>query len=559
MIFRVNNQSPKSEAHVKLVSTEEMLSVEKEADANGLTYSEMMENAGSGLAKTIVEKFASLKERGVLGLVGSGNNGGDTLVALALMSEWGWKATAYIVRARPKDDPLMERLIATGGKILDSAEDKKFKNLKSSLAEHGILMDGILGTGIKLPLRGSVKETLEFTKKAINRMEQRPSIVAVDCPSGVDSDTGDASPDCLTADLTVTMAAVKRGLLEFPANNLLGELVLVGIGLEDQDDRSKTWQGINRVVVDEGWVRSRLPIRERNAHKGTFGTALIIAGSVNYTGAVLLSGEAAYRAGVGLVTLGVPSLLHGALAGHIPEATWILLPHEMGVIAEGAAEIVIENIGKASAMLLGPGFGLEDTTRNFMEDLFDPTRHGGRIGIGFITSTTEFGSSEKIDLPPMVIDADGLKALAKIADWPEKLPPKVILTPHPGEMAELTGLKVSEIQAARISIAENYASKWGHIIVLKGANTVVSEPGGRTAVVPIATPALSTAGSGDVLAGIIVGLRAQGVGGFESAVSGAWIHAQSGLRAANTFGTDRSVLAGDLLSSLVDVFRTLEK
>jgi hydroxyethylthiazole kinase-like uncharacterized protein yjeF len=544
---------------VKLVSTEEMLSVEREADANGLTYSEMMENAGSGLAKTIADKFASLKDMGVLGLVGSGNNGGDTLVALAIMSEWGWKASAYIVRTRPKDDPLIERLVSRGGMILDSADDKKFKNLKSALAEHGILMDGILGTGIKLPLRGSVKETLEFTKKAINRMDQRPNIVAVDCPSGVDSDTGEASPECLPADLTVTMAAVKRGLLEFPANNLLGELILVGIGLEDQDYRSKTWQGISRMVVDEEWVRSKLPIRERHAHKGTFGTAFIIAGSVNYTGAVLLSGQAAYRAGVGLVTLGVPSLLHGALAGHIPEATWILLPHEMGVIAEGAAEVVIENLGKATAMLLGPGFGLEDTTRNFLEDLFDPSRHGGRMGIGFVTSTTGFESSEKIELPPLVIDADGLKALAKIADWPKKLPPNVILTPHPGEMAELTGLTVSEIQAARVSIAENYASKWGHIIVLKGANTVISEPGGRTAVVPIATPALSTAGSGDVLAGIIVGLRAQGVEGFESAAIGAWIHAQCGLKSADTLGTDRSVIAGDLLSSLAEVFQILEK
>jgi hydroxyethylthiazole kinase-like uncharacterized protein yjeF len=547
------------EAYVKLVSTDEMSAIEKEADANGLPYSEMMENAGSGLAKTVVDKFGSMKEMGVLGLVGSGNNGGDTLVALALMADWGWNATAYIVRTRPKDDPLIERLADSGGKILDSAEDKKFKNLKSSLTEHGILLDGILGTGIKLPLRGSVKDTLEFTKKALNRMAQRPSIVAVDCPSGVDSDTGEASPECLAADLTVTMAAVKHGLLEFPANDLLGELVLVGIGLEDQDNRSKTWRGINRIVVDEQWVRSKLPIRGRDAHKGTFGTAFIIAGSVNYTGAVLLSGEAAYRTGVGLVTLGVPSILHRALAGHIPEATWILLPHEMGVISESAAEIVIENIGKASAMLLGPGFGLDDATRNFMKDLFDPSKPSGRMGIGFVTSTTEIESSERSKLPPLVIDADGLKILAKIADWPEKLPPKVIMTPHPGEMAELTGLKVSEIQAERISIAENYASKWGHIVVLKGANTVVSEPGGRTAVVPIATPALSTAGSGDVLAGIIVGLRAQGVGGFESAVSGAWIHAQCGLVSAATFGTNRSVIAGDLLSSLVNVFQILEK
>jgi NAD(P)H-hydrate epimerase len=543
---------------VKLVSTKEMLAVEKEADANGLPYSEMMENAGSGLAETIEVNYSSFKSLGILGLVGSGNNGGDTLVALALLSEWGWKATAYIVRARPKNDLLMERLISSGGVVLDAAEDKKFKQLKSALAEHGILMDGILGTGIKLPLRGTVKDVLRFTKKTLSRISPKPLVVAVDCPSGVDSDTGETSPDSLAADLTVTMAAIKRGLLEFPANDLLGDLVLVGIGLHDQDKRSKTWQALKREVVDEEWVQSTLPKRGRDAHKGTFGTAFIISGSVNYTGAVLLSGKAAYRAGAGLVTLGVPSPLHNILAGHIPEATWLLLPHEMGVIADSAAEVVFENLGKASAMLLGPGFGLEDTTRNFIEDLFNPSTSGGKSGIGFITSASESPGSGKPELPPLVIDADGLKLLAALPDWAEKINGKAILTPHPGEMAELTGLKVREIQAERISIAEKYANEWGHIVVLKGANTVVAEPDGRTSVIPVASAALSSAGSGDVLAGIIVGFRAQGLGGYESAVSGAWIHAQSGLKSAEYLGTNRSVIAGDLLTSMVDVIHELE-
>lgn len=543
---------------MKLVSTEEMMAVEKEADANGLSYAEMMENAGRGLAETVEDYYSSHKSNGILGLVGSGNNGGDTLVALALLSKWGWSATAYIVRERPKNDPLMERLISSSGSILEAADDKKFKYLKSALAENSILIDGILGTGIKLPLRGTVKDVLGLTKKTLDRMTPKPIVVAVDCPSGVDSDTGESSPDCLAADLTVTMAAIKRGLLQFPANNLLGDLVLVGIGLENQDKRSKTWQSLKREVADGNSVRSTLPKREREAHKGTFGTAFIISGSVNYTGAVILSGKAAYRSGAGLVTLGVPSPLHTTLAGHIPEATWVLLPHEMGVIAESAAEVVLENLGNASAMLLGPGFGLEDATKNFMEGLFNPKTPGVKSGIGFVTSLSDHQAVNKPDLPPLVIDADGLKLLAGISDWSEKLPGKAILTPHPGEMAELTGLKVSEIQAERIPIAEKYAKKWGHIVVLKGANTVIAEPGGRTSVIPVASPALSTAGSGDVLAGIIVGLRAQGLEGFEAAVSGAWIHAQSGLKSAEYLGTNRSVIAGDLLASMVDVIQELE-
>ncbi|UCD40837.1 MAG: NAD(P)H-hydrate dehydratase [Chloroflexota bacterium] len=543
---------------MKLVSTAEMIAVEKEADANGLSYSEMMENAGRGLAETINDRYSSLKSAGILGLVGSGNNGGDTLVALALLSDWGWKATAYIVRPRPENDPLMERLESSGGDIMDSAEDKKYKLLKTSLAEHGILMDGILGTGIKLPLRGTIKEVLEISKKTLNRLLLKPIIVAVDCPSGVDSDTGEASPDCLAADLTVTMAAIKRGLLEFPANDLLGEVILVGIGLAEEDKRSKTWRGIKRNVVDAEFVRSTLPERKRDAHKGTFGTAFIISGSVNYTGAVLLSGKAAYRAGAGLVTLGVPSPLHNTLAGHIPEATWVLLPHEMGVLADSAADVVYENLGKTSAMLLGPGFGLEDATKNFMENLFSPRVPGGKSGIGFVTTAREAAAGEKPELPPLVIDADGLKLLAKIPEWQQILPGQAILTPHPGEMAELTGQKVSDIQAERVAIAEKYAKEWGHIVVLKGANTVIADPAGRTSVIPVASAALSSAGSGDVLAGIIVGLLAQGMESYESAVSGAWIHAQSGLKSAEYLGTDRSVIAGDLISSMVDVLQELD-
>lgn len=543
---------------MKLVSTAEMQAVEKEADAKGLTYSEMMETAGGNLAEVVDGQFKDFKSSGILGLVGSGNNGGDTLVALALMADWGWNATAYIVGARAQNDPLMERLESTGGKILDVVDDKKFKNLKSALEEHGILMDGILGTGITLPMRGTPKEVLEFSKKTLVRMSPKPLIVAVDCPSGVDTDTGETSPDSLAADMTVTMAAVKRGLLEFPANNLLGKLVMVNIGLEDEDKRSKTWRGIKRNVVDADWVRATLPERDRDAHKGTFGTALIISGSVNYTGAVLLSGKAAYRAGAGLVTLGVPSPLHTSLAGHIPEATWLLLPHEMGVIADTAAEVILENLGKASAILLGPGFGLEDTTKNFMTNLFKPASQSGKIGIGFVTSVREIDTGNKPALPPLVVDADGLKLLAKIPEWTQKLPGEAVLTPHPGEMAELTGLAVSEIQAARIETAEKYAYEWGHVVVLKGANTVVAEPGGRTGIIPVASPALASAGSGDVLAGIIVGLRAQGLGGYESAVCGAWIHAQSGLKSEEYLGTNRSVIAGDLLSSMVDVIHELD-
>ena len=543
---------------MKLVSTVEMQKVELEADANGLSYAMMMEHAGLGLAEQVAARYGALRDGGILGLVGSGNNGGDTLVALAKMAEWGWKATAYLVGIRPEADPLLERLATSGGTIIDGTSDEKFKQLKSTLMNNAIVMDGILGTGIKLPLRGTVKNILGYAQKFIAQLESKPVIVAVDCPSGVDCDNGEAAKESMSADMTVTMAAVKIGLLRFPANNLIGELSIVGIGLDDHDKRSETWQSIKKQVATATQVRNYLPVRERDAHKGTFGTALIIAGSVNFTGAALLAGKAAYRVGVGLVTLGVPSPLHPALAGQFPEGTWLLLPHEMGVIAEGAAEIVLQNLGNASALLIGPGFGLEDTTKKFVNNLLSTSPGLKKSSIGFISPSLKGLDADNKKLPPLVIDADGLKLLAQITDWTSIVDKPAVLTPHPGEMAILTGLEVGEIQKDRIAVAETYAETWGHVVVLKGANTVIAEPGGRTAVVPVANPALARAGTGDVLAGIITGLRAQGLGAFESAVSGSWIHAQSGLLSARRMGTSTAVLAGDLVDSLPEVFSSLE-
>ncbi len=379
-------------------------------------------------------------------------------------------------------------------------------------------------------------------------------VIAVDCPSGVDCDSGEAASESIPADLTVTMAAVKAGLLKFPAYELAGEIKLVGIGLEEGEKALSAWKEIHRYVVDEEFVAAALPARPLDAHKGTFGTAVAAVGSVNYTGAALLSGKAAYRVGAGLVTLAVAGRLHAALAGQFPEATWILLPDDMGVIAENAATVLRENLSRATALLIGCGFGTEETTRLFLQRFFENDAPGKHSQIGFIAQRdAKTAGSEHQSLPPLVVDADGLKLLAQIPGWPKLLPAGSVLTPHPGEMAILTGLTKDEIQADRTGAAERFAQEWGHVVVLKGAFTVIAEPGGRTALVPVATPALARAGTGDVLAGIILGLRAQGVDGFQAAAAGAWLHAQAGLLAAEALGTSASVLAGDLIEYLPEV------
>ncbi len=204
---------------------------------------------------------------------------------------------------------------------------------------------------------------------------------------------------------------------------------------------------------------------------------MIAAGSISYTGAAYLSAKAAYRVGAGLVTLAVPAPLHMTLAGHLPEVTWIPLADENGFISREAVSAVSQQLGRATAMLLGPGFGLEQTTRDFLVNLFEAS------------------------LPPLVVDADGLKLMAQIPGWHKKLPGLTVLTPHPGEMSVLTGLSTETIQKDREEIAGKYAREWGQVVVLKGAFTVIAAPDGRIAVLPIASAALARAGTGMCLPG----------------------------------------------------------
>lgn len=541
---------------MKLVTVPEMLAIEKEADANGLSYDEMMENAGGGLADVILELFEDEEELEAFGLVGPGNNGGDTLVALEILARNGWITRAYLVKR--KADEYVKRVEEAGGEILYAEKDDKYDSLSTFVENSDLLLDGVLGTGIKLPLKKEVSSLLMAVNDVLDVLDEPPYVIAVDCPTGVDSETGEAADECVPADLTVTMAAVKGGLLKLPAFEFVGALQVVDIGLPDD---LSALEKVRTEVADEMLVSGLLPERPLEAHKGTFGTALVVAGSANYTGAALLSGKAAYRVGVGLVTMGIPSMLHSALAGQFSEATWNLLPHERGFISREAAKTLAENFERATALLLGPGFGMKDTTQDFLKDLLTreaaPKKSSGRIGF-LQEQETNREEDSAAELPPMVIDADGLKLLAKIDDWHKLLPAPAVLTPHPGEMGVLTGLSTEEIQNDRLGVATKYAGEWGHVVVLKGAFTIIAAPDGNATVIPVASPALAHAGTGDVLAGLIVGLRAQGLDAYDAAVAGAWIHAQAGLIAADALGSTASVMAGDVLDAIPDVMADLE-
>lgn len=534
---------------MKLVNVTEMKAIEKAADAAGWTYADMMEQAGAGLAEIVHSFYGYQDNLSALGLVGTGNNGGDTLVALAALADAGWQVKAYLVKER-SDDPLVARVKTAGGEVLAMPSDAGLARLDTWLEESTVLLDGVLGTGAQLPLKPEIARLLGHIKDATFC----PPVVAVDCPSGVDCDSGACAPETLIAEVTVCMAAIKAGLLALPAHEYCGEFQIVGIGVSED---LPEWEAINRLVTDEEWVRGVLPLRQSDGHKGTFGTVTVAGGAVNYPGAVMLAAGAAGRVGAGLVQAAVPNAIYAAVAGSNLNLTWVMLPHQMGALSANAASVLLQAMERTTILLLGPGLGLEAESMEFVRRLLEG--HPGKSAKGGLGFVNALESHPKADaprvLPPLVVDADGLKALAKITDWPAKLPEGAILTPHPGEMAVLTGLDIQEIQNNRLQLAEKYAREWKAVVVLKGAFTVVAAPDGQVAVTPVATTALAHAGTGDVLAGMIAGLRAQGMPAFEASAAGAWLHGQAGLAAMEHVGHEASVQATDVLAAIPEVLR----
>ncbi len=529
-----------------------MRAIEHAADASGLTYDKMMENAGNSIAAAILEYWPEAKKWNVTILVGPGNNGGDGLVVGHYLQEAGAKVSVYLARERTDEDENLQRIIRHGCPVTTAEKDNRHKALKDLIISTDLLVDSVFGTGFKPPIKGDTKNILAFVNKVLEERVSTPYVVAVDCPSGLDCDTGEIADESLVADLTVTLAAAKPGLLRFPGAGYVGEIVVGDIGIPPSQKEIAT---INLDFATREGVRAWLPERPRDAHKGTFGRVMIVAGSVNFPGAASLAALGAYRSGAGLVTLAVPEPIQGFLVPMVPEATWLVLPHEIGVIAGPAADVILDELPHCQALLLGPGFGQERPTLTFMERLINPSA-AAKQGIGFIHQE---GDDELMKLPPIVIDADGLKLLAGIPDWHVHLPGQSILTPHPGEMSVLTGLSVTEIQAEREQTALDWAAQWGHVVVLKGAFTVIGSPTGQATIMPFATPALARAGTGDVLSGVIASLLAQGLQPYRAAILGCFLHGWSGEIAAGMIGSTAGVIAGDVADLIPAAISELER
>ena len=544
---------------VKIITVDKSRELENRANEGGLSFAAMMENAGRETAEAIRRHIAP-KGRRVVVLVGPGNNGGDGLVAAHYLWTMGARVTCYLWKRSGEDDANLQRAEEDGLSLLWAEDDDDFEALRGLLSGADVVVDALLGVGISLPVRDNLARLLDQVRACLEERRSAPAlapvvpvdvasegplVVAVDCPTGLDSDSGELDPHALRADLTVTFAYPKAGLLRFPGGGAVGQFVVADIGIppelaDNVEIEMATAERIGR------W----LPERSASSHKGTFGKALIVAGSVNYVGAAALAGSAATRVGTGLVTMALPMPIQPAVAAHLIEATYLLLPHDMGVISGGAVKLVREKMGDYQALLLGPGLSHEKETSFFVQHFLGLEREERKGRLGFVSSS-EAEEEAQPDLPPLVIDADGLNIMSTVDGWWRSLPAETILTPHPGEMARLMGGETTagDVQADRQGLARRMAKEWNVVLVLKGAFSVVAAPDGRCLVIPFANAGLATAGTGDVLAGSIAGFRAQGMDAFQAAAAGAYVHGLAGELARADLG-ETGMVAGDLLPRL---------
>jgi hydroxyethylthiazole kinase-like uncharacterized protein yjeF len=518
---------------VKVVTVDQMRQIDQECGNVGLPSNVLMENAGKAVAEETRRILGTVKGRHILVLVGPGNNGGDGLVAARHLHDWGGRVSLYLFGNRPSEDSNLEMVRERGMDCVEVGGEDNLEGLEDRLLSADAVIDALFGTGKSRPLRGIFPQALDKVSRA---KEKRPSlrVIALDLPSGLNADTGAVDPACLYADNTITLGFPKVGLYNPPGMEKAGKMTVADIGIPPH-----LAEEVNVELITDDWAGAALPERPPGANKGTFGRVLVVAGSINYIGAAYLACNGAMRVGAGLVTLATATSLQPILASKLTEVTYLPLPESApGVISPQAAGLINQQLGDYSVLLMGCGLGQSEPVAGLVRSLL-------------------FGSKSAA-LLPLIIDADALNIMAKTPNWWQQLTGDAILTPHPGEMARLTGLSVDKVQSDRVGMARKAAAAWHRTVVLKGAYTVIAAPDGRVRINPAANPGLASAGSGDVLAGAVAGLVAQGLSLFDAAACGVYLHGEAGEVVKTEMG-DAGMMATDLLPALPLVIKKLKE
>jgi ADP-dependent NAD(P)H-hydrate dehydratase / NAD(P)H-hydrate epimerase len=511
---------------MKLATVAEMQKAEAEC---GVPIPQLMDNAGLAVAQEAWLMLGEIADRRIVVLAGPGNNGGDGLVAARHLKDWGAEATVALLKARGEDETNLKALVEREVPIVTL--DDEIGKLDGVLAGAELVIDALLGTGRARSIEGSLAEVLERMREARSR-RLPPRLLAVDLPTGFDADTGAVDSHTVAADQTVALGWSKVGLHTLPGAQYAGRVEVVDIGIAPEFGAA-----IQTDLMTALWARSAFPERPSDAHKGTFGSALVVAGSPQYVGAAALSCTGALRVGPGIVTLACARSVYPMLASKLTEPTFVPLDDKDGFLSAEEAYAVRKVLSRGyEALLVGPGLG-----------------QGGYV-VAFVRALLPMLTPE--DVRAAVIDADGLNNIAKVDGWWEMLGVPAVITPHPGELSRLASIETAEIQRDRLAAARKCASEWGLTVVLKGANTVVAAPDGRARLSPFANPGLATGGTGDVLAGAITGLIAQGVEPFDAASLGVYLHGLAAELVRRELG-EAGMLAGDVAAALPRAIREM--
>ncbi|ACM21285.1 (R)-NAD(P)H-hydrate epimerase and ADP-dependent (S)-NAD(P)H-hydrate dehydratase [Geotalea daltonii FRC-32] len=510
---------------MKAVTGETMQQLDRRTiDELGISGLILMENAGRCCAGAITAAYGGNKK--VVIVAGKGNNGGDGFVIARLLSGQGWQVRVFIL-CSPEEitgdaavnlQRLDEAMITACPRPGDLAKHG------SAFAGAGVIVDAILGTGLKSEVRGVYAEAIDLVNSA------SAPVFAVDIPSGVDSASGKILGKAVRADMTVTFAAAKLGCILYPGAELCGTLQVADIGIPEQVIADAP----GCEFMDHAAARKLLRPRGRQTHKGQCGHCLIVAGSSGKTGAAAMAANSAVRAGAGLVTVAVPALLNPTMEIKTTEAMSLPVPDGgTGFFCGDAFKGIMTAAAGKDVIAVGPGLSFEPETADLVRKIVSQAAL------------------------PLVVDADGLNA---IAAQPEVLQARkssvVILTPHPGEMARLAGITVADVEGDRIGVAKSFSSRYKVFLILKGARTIIASPDGEIAINGSGNPGMASGGMGDVLTGVVTALVGQGYPPFFACCLGTFIHGLSGDLVATEKG-EIGISAVDVQESLPYAFKTL--
>lgn len=513
---------------IYIATSKEMQNIDRRAmDEYSIPTLLLIENAALAVIRVVEELYGPVKGKRITIVSGKGNNGGDGIAAARQLHNRGARVTVYLLSepASLTGNAATNLNIALKMGIEIHSKGKfDMRDLRIALDHSHVIIDAILGTGLSSTVKGEYAEVIEL----INNSKQ--PVVAVDIPTGINSDTGEVLGAAVKAAATVTFAIPKRGHLLYPGSEFTGSLHIADISIPRAAVEKES---IYLHLLTEDDMRGILSPRPVNAHKGNFGHVLVVAGSMGKGGAAAMTSLSCLRAGAGLVTLAVPASVQPIVAEKITEVmTYPLAETDEKTIALSALETILELSKDKEAVAIGPGLTTHQGTASVVRRLI-----------------------KEIEVP-MVIDADAINALSGHLDILKGRRSPAVLTPHPGEMGRLTGKNSADVQRDRIGIARAFAMDHGVYLVLKGAHTVIAEPSGNVYLSPTGNPGMATAGTGDALTGILAGLMAQG-GDISSAIRlGVYLHGLAGDLAAKEIGMV-GMLAGDLIARIPVAIRHL--